>query len=236
MAPLRSLANTNSIFDDFYARTGKDAVGSPPPPVPPNDFDGTGAVYAFSGNNTTDDATGNENSISNYWQFSTTQKKWSDYTHSIQTNATWGTRIELPTWTPSASGWSFEFWVYPTAFAGKYLLHFGSGSLSINVQSGEFRFYRSFSGSQQNWSVTTSTLLNQWNFFQIFYDTSNTKFRINGTERASISGNTGTPGQVVLAAKTSSEGHDMSGFFQDIVFYNGVNRGAQSVPSTPFGH
>ena len=79
MAPLRSLGNINSVFDDFYARTGKDAV-SPFVPIPPNDFDGTGAVYAFSGNNTTDDATGNENSISNYWQFSTTQKKWSDYT------------------------------------------------------------------------------------------------------------------------------------------------------------
>lgn len=78
--------------------------------------------------------------------------------------------------------------------------------------------------------------MNQWNFFQIYYDTTNTKFRVNGTERASLSGNTGTPGQVVLAAKTPSEGHDMSGYFQDIVFYNGVNRGAQSVPTTPFGH
>ena len=26
MAPLRSLGNINSAFDDFYARTGKDAV------------------------------------------------------------------------------------------------------------------------------------------------------------------------------------------------------------------
>ena len=28
MAPLRSLGNTLSAFDDFYARTGKDAVGA----------------------------------------------------------------------------------------------------------------------------------------------------------------------------------------------------------------
>ena len=33
MAPLRSLGNTASIFDDFYGRTGKDAVT--PPVVPP---------------------------------------------------------------------------------------------------------------------------------------------------------------------------------------------------------
>ena len=29
MAPFRSLGNTKSIFDDFYARTGKDAIGDP---------------------------------------------------------------------------------------------------------------------------------------------------------------------------------------------------------------
>ena len=121
-----------------------------------------GAVYAFSGNNTTTDETDNGNSITNYMQFSTTQKKWGSYSHSFETSGdTWANRLEFPTWTPSASGWSFEFWVYPTAWAGKYLLNFVSGSLSINVQSGEFRFYRSFYSSQQNWTTTTSNLLHQ---------------------------------------------------------------------------
>ena len=194
-----------------------------------------GAVYAYTGNNTITDETGNGNVVANYWQYGS-EKKWGSYSHSFQTNSTWATRLQIPTWTPSSSGWSFEFWVYPTSWAGKYLMHCGSNSLSINVQGGEFRFYNQFSGGQQNWSTNTSNLLNQWNFFQIYYDTSNTKFRVNGNERASVSGNTGTPGQVVLAAKTPSEGHDMSGYFQDIVLYNGVNRGAQSVPTTPFGH
>ena len=35
MAPLRSLGNINSAFDDFYARTGKDAVSPVPVPPPP---------------------------------------------------------------------------------------------------------------------------------------------------------------------------------------------------------
>ena len=196
-----------------------------------------GAVYAYSGNNTITDETGNGNVVANYWQYTTNEYKWGPtYSHSFQTNSTWATRLQLPTWTPSSSGWSFEFWVYPTSWSGKYLLHFGNNSLSINVQSSQFRFYNQFYGSQQNWNVTTSNLLNQWNFFQIYYDTSNTKFRVNGTERASLSGNASAPSQVVLAAKSPSEGHDMSGYFQDIVLYNGVNRGAQSVPTTPFGH
>ena len=33
MAPLRSLGNIRSAFDDFYARTGKDAAGPEPPPL-----------------------------------------------------------------------------------------------------------------------------------------------------------------------------------------------------------
>jgi len=195
-----------------------------------------GAVYAFSGNNTTTDETGNGASITNYMQFSTTQKKWGSYSHSFQTSGdTWGNRLEFPTWTPSASGWSLEFWVYPTDWAGKYLLHFGNGSLSINVQSGQFRFYDKFSGSRYDWNISTSSLLNQWNFFQIYYDTTYTKFMVDGTERASFSGNTGTPSQVVLGNKVSSDSFGTSGFWNDIIFYNGVNRGAQSVPSSPFG-
>ena len=233
---VRSLGNDPSSFKYKFGRSGLEAA-SPFVPIPPNDFDGTGAVYAFSGNNTTTDETDNGNTITNYHQFSTTQKKWSDYTHSFETSGDdWANRLEFPTWTPSASGWSFEFWVYPTDWAGKYLLNFDSGSLSINVQSGEFRFYRTFTASQQNWTTTTSNLLNQWNFFQIYYDTTNTKFMVNGTERASLAGNTGTPSQVVLANKVSTDTFGTTGFWNDIVFYNGVNRGAQSVPTTPFGH
>lgn len=236
MSPIRSLGNRSASFRNRFGDTGTNAA-LPFVPIPPNDFDGTGAVYAFSGNNTTDDATDNGNSITNYYQFSTTQKKWTDYTHSFETSGdTWANRLEFPTWTPSADGWSFEFWVYPTTWAGKYLLNFDSGSLSINVQSGEFRFYRIFTSSQQNWTTTTSNLLNQWNFFQIYYDTTNTKFMVNGTERASLAGNTGTPSQVVLANKVSTDTFGTTGFWNDIVFYNGVNRGAQSVPTTPFGH
>ena len=40
MAPLRSLGNINSEFDDFYARTGKDAVT--PAPTPPSPIAATG--------------------------------------------------------------------------------------------------------------------------------------------------------------------------------------------------
>ena len=233
---VRSLGNESSSFGYKFGTTGLEAA-SPFVPIPPNDFDGTGAVYAFSGNNTTTDETDNGNSITNYYQFSTTQKKWSDYTHSFETSGdTWANRLEFPTFTPSSSGWSFEFWVYPTNWAGKYLLHFNSGSLSINVQSSEFRFYSPFSDGIQTWSTTTSNLLNQWNFFQVYYDLTNVKYRVNGTERASFSGNTGTPSQVVLGNKTSGDPFGTTGFWNDIVFYNGVNRGAQSVPTTPFGH
>ena len=35
MAPLRSLGNIASIFDDFYARTGTDALDPAPVPILP---------------------------------------------------------------------------------------------------------------------------------------------------------------------------------------------------------
>ena len=47
MAPLRSLGNINSAFDDFYARTGKD-VGNVAPPG----FSATGGTKTTSGNYT----------------------------------------------------------------------------------------------------------------------------------------------------------------------------------------
>ena len=195
-----------------------------------------GAVYAFSGDNTTTDETGNGNSIVSYNQFSTTQKKWGSYSHSFQSSGdTWSDRLAFPTWTPSSTGWSFEFWLYPTSWAGKYALHFGNGSLSINVQTSQFRFYNNFSGGVSYDNQSTNSYLNQWNFFQAFYDGTNTKFRINASERGSISGNIGSPTQVVLGNKVSSETFGTNGFWNDIIFYNGVNRGAQSVPSTPFG-
>ena len=51
MAPLRSLGNINSAFDDFYARTGKDASSAAPPgAVAPSTPDG---VFSVSGGNAT---------------------------------------------------------------------------------------------------------------------------------------------------------------------------------------
>ena len=48
MAPLRSLGNINSAFDDFYARTGTDAgvTGASP------GFSATGGTKTTSGNYT----------------------------------------------------------------------------------------------------------------------------------------------------------------------------------------
>ena len=48
MAPLRSLGNINSAFDDFYARTGKDAVS--PFTIPP--ITATGGTKSTSGDYT----------------------------------------------------------------------------------------------------------------------------------------------------------------------------------------
>ena len=48
MAPLRSLGNIFSAFDDFYARTGKDAVT--PAPIP--DVTATGGTKSNYGVNT----------------------------------------------------------------------------------------------------------------------------------------------------------------------------------------
>lgn len=48
MAPLRSLGNIRSAFDDFYARTGKDAVSPEPPPV----LEVSGGTKIISGSDT----------------------------------------------------------------------------------------------------------------------------------------------------------------------------------------
>lgn len=211
-----------------------------------------GAVYAFSGNNTSDDATGNGTTITyDSKGYSTTQKKWTDYTHSFNLPGTTNSNsyVGTPGFTPSSSGWSVEFWVYPTAWAGKYLFAASSpradttGSICINVQSAEFRFYRHFYGTSSTVSETTGDYLDQWNFIQIYYDTTNTKYRINGTEKASFSGNTNTPPTFLMFGNGGNNDGSggpggefpITGFIQDIVVYNGVNRGAQSVPTTPFG-
>ena len=46
MAPLRSLGNIRSTFDDFYARTGKDAVSPEPRP---NSFSVSGGNATSTG-------------------------------------------------------------------------------------------------------------------------------------------------------------------------------------------
>tara|TARA_Y100001937_G_C7105746_1_gene324900 strand:- start:673 stop:1701 length:1029 start_codon:yes stop_codon:yes gene_type:complete len=48
MAPLRSLGNIRSLFDDFYARTGKDAVS----PAPPPELEVSGGTKITSGSDT----------------------------------------------------------------------------------------------------------------------------------------------------------------------------------------
>ena len=199
-----------------------------------------GAVYAYSGNDSAADLTGNGNTIVYAGKgFSATQKKWAEYSKSFNLPAddTVESRIQTPIWTPSSSGWSLEFWVYPTTWAGKYLLAcsdpVGGGSIAINVQSNEFRFYRIFNGDQINVSENTSNYLNAWNFFQVYYNGSSTIFRINGTTKATFSGNTNTPAFVKLG--NGGDGFPVTGYMQDIVLYNGVNRGNQASPTTPFG-
>ena len=48
MAPLRSLGNIRSAFDDFYARTGKDAVGA----SPGGEFIASGGTKSTAGSRT----------------------------------------------------------------------------------------------------------------------------------------------------------------------------------------
>ena len=194
-------------------------------------------LMGFSGDNNTTDLSGNSNTVECPDGFSTTKRIWKSYGHSFRLNGSgFNSRVEVSTFTPSNSGWSIEWWVYPTAWAGKYLFHCDSGSLSWNVQSTEMRFYSPFSNTIQTWSVNTGQFLNHWHFCQVYYDGTNVKFRFNGTERASFSGQTGTPSQVVFGNKTSSDPFPITGYFQDIAIYNGANIGGltaagSSVPS-----
>ena len=194
-------------------------------------------IMGFSGDNNTTDLSGNSATVTNPDGFSSTKRIWKSYGHSFRLDGSgWDSRVEVDTFTPSSSGWSIEWWVYPTSWAGKYLFHCDSGSLSWNVQGSEMRFYSPFSSGIVTWTVNTGQFLNHWHFCQVHYDGSNVKFRFNGTERASFSGNTGTPGQVVFGNKTSSDPFPITGYFQDIAIYNGANIGTitasgNSVPS-----
>ena len=49
MAPLRSLGNILSAFDDFYARTGTDAIGAPPDGSSPISVTGGNTNYTYNG-------------------------------------------------------------------------------------------------------------------------------------------------------------------------------------------
>jgi|TARA_Y100000015_G_scaffold21266_1_gene20661 hypothetical protein len=206
----------------------------------PGGFPGN-ALYAFSGNNTTTDATGNGVSIVHSPGFSTTEKKWASYTHSFRVDGSGYSRVETPTYDPTGE-WSIEFWNYSTAWAGKYLFTAGPDNdqpngPAINVQSGEFRTYGGFySSAQVNYNVTTSNWLNQWNFWQIYRNGSTTRYVLNGTQITNCSANATKIVHMVFGNKQSSDTFPITGYFNDIVVYEGgSSRGQQSVPTTPFG-
>lgn len=199
------------------------------------------ALYAFSGNNTTTDETGNGTSIVHSPGFSTTEKKWASYTHSFRVDGTGYSRVETPTYEHTGE-WSIEFWNYSTAWAGKYLLTSGTegdnpSGPAINVQSGEFRTYGGFySSAQVNYSTTTSNLLNQWNFWQIYRNGSTTRYVLNGTEITNCGANASEINHMVFGNKQSNDNFPITGYFNDIVVYEGgASRGQVSVPTTPFG-
>jgi len=237
MAPIPILSRVGSDFG-FGKKTAAPSGGLDFPAL---DFP-AGAVYAYSGNDSSTDLTGNANTIVYAGKgFSATQKKWAEYSKSFNLPADdqVESRVQTPVWTPSSSGWSLEFWVYPTTWAGKYLLDCSNvqsdpnGSIAINVQSDHFRFYRRFNSDQINVNENTNNYLNAWNFIQVHYNGTSTIFRINGTTKATFSGNTNTPSFVKIG--NGGDGFPVTGFLQDIVLYNGVNRGNQASPTTPFG-
>ena len=199
------------------------------------------ALYAFSGNNTTTDETGNGNSVTAPSGFSTGEVKWGSYTHSFRVNGSGYSRVETPTYDHTGE-WSVEFWNYSTAWNGKYLLTSGTeqqnpSGPAINVQSNEFRTYGGFySVNQQNYSTTTSNFLNQWNFWQIYRNGSTTRYVLNGTEITNCGSNASAINHMVFGNKQSNDNFPITGYFQDIVVYEGgASRGQVSVPTTPFG-
>jgi len=211
-----------------------------PRPVASGGFP-SNALYAFSGNNTSTDETGNGNSVTAPSGFSTTQKKWGSYTHSFRVNGSGYSRVETPTYDHTGE-WSIEFWVYATQWAGNYLLTSGTegqtpSGPAINVQSGEFRTYGGFyTSANVNYSVNTNNLLNQWNFWQIYRNGSTTRYVLNGTEITNCGANASAINHMVFGNKQSGDHFPITGFFNDIVVYEGgSSRGQISVPTTPFG-
>ena len=198
-------------------------------------------LYAFSGNNTTTDESGNGNSVTAPSGFSTTEKKWASYTHSFRVNGSGYSRVETPTFSITGE-WSVEFWCYATAWDSKYLLTSGTegqanSGPAINVQSNEFRTYAGFYQSNQvNYSTTTSNFLNQWNFWQIYRNGNTTRYVLNGSEITNCGANATTINHMVFGNKQQSDPFPITGYFNDIVVYQGgSSRGQQSVPTTPFG-
>lgn len=201
------------------------------------------ALFAFSGNNTTTDETGNGNTlVANPAGFSTQEAKWPSYTHSFRVDGTGYSRVETPTFNNTGE-WSIEFWVYPTQWAGKYILTSGTQTQTsgpaINIQSDHIRTYGAWTGSRVDYSINTSTLLNQWNFWQIYKNGSTTRYVLNGSEITSCnSSETGSINHMVFGNKEATPGEQfpITGYFNDIVVYQGgTSRGQQSVPTTPFG-
>ena len=199
------------------------------------------ALYAFSGNNTSSDETGNGNSVTAPSGFSTTEKKWASYTHSFRVNGSGYSRVETPTFSITGE-WSVEFWCYATNWAGNYLLTSGAegdnpSGPAINVQNNEFRTYAGFySVGQQNYNTTTSNFLNQWNFWQIYRNGNSVRYVLNGTQITNCSGNATKISHMVFGNKQSNDNFPITGYFNDIVVYEGgASRGQVSVPTTPFG-
>ena len=199
------------------------------------------AKYAFSGNNTTTDATENGVSIVHSPGFSTSEKKWAAYSHSFRVNGSGYSRVETPTFSITGQ-WSVEFWNYSTAWDGKYLLTSGTEAQAnsgpaINVQSNEFRTYAGFYQSNQvTYSVTTSNFLNQWNFWQIYRNGNTTRSVLNVSEITNCGANATVINHMVFGNKQSNDTFPITGYFNDIVVYEGgSSRGQVSVPTTPFG-
>lgn len=200
------------------------------------------ALFAYSGNNTTTDQTGNGNTlVANPSGFSTTEKKWASYTHSFRVDGTGYSRVETPTFDHTGE-WSIEFWCYATEWGSKYLLTTGTEAQAnsgpaINVQSDHFRTYAGFYQSNRvDYSTTTSNFLNQWNFWQIYRNGSSTRYVLNGSEITNCGANATTINHMVFGNKESGDNFPITGYFNDIVVYEGgTSRGQQSVPTTPFG-
>ena len=199
------------------------------------------ALFAYSGDGDDTDLTGNANTIINNPGYSGAQAKWGSYSESFYVNGTGYSRVETPVFEHTGE-WSIEFWCYATIWAGDYLLTSGTEAQNpsgpaINVQADQFRTYGGFfSNNRVDYSITTSTLLNQWNFWQIYRNGSTTRYVLNGSEITNCGSNANEINHLVFGNKEPSDNTPITGYFNDIVVYEGgASRGQQSVPTTPFG-